>query len=437
MAPTKHSTFSASSSARLLACPGSYQRALDADDGIRRSSVYSAQGTLGHSLAEVCVQTGRDVIDYLGQSFTADGFSFTVDEEFAEAAQVYVDTLRALRGMGYVLALEIVVTPQVHWGGLAPLPIDLFGTCDCVAYNPATKHLMIVDLKFGAGVPVDVQGNTQTLYYASGAAHPSVLAPMCARAGVAFNGVDKVETIIVQPRAYHRDGPVRSATYTYDEVVDWARITLYLGVERALNDKGRTLDAGKHCRFCPVLAHCAKPKDTAVEAARAAFLGAPVENLPDPEQAAQQSGGLVSALPANQLSDDDLAAILDKIETIQPWLKAVRELALARAEAGRDIPGWKAVPKRALRVWDVDADKLREEMDRLGVPPETYLETALRSPAQVEKRMGRKHYAQHAAQFVTRQSSGLTLAPEGDPRRRTVARLTGADVFGPKSAGTP
>ena len=28
------------------------------------------------------------------------------------------------------------------------------------------------------------------------------------------------------------------------------------GVKKAIEDKGRTLAVGEHCRFCPALAHC-------------------------------------------------------------------------------------------------------------------------------------------------------------------------------------
>jgi len=421
MAPTKHSTFAASSSARLLACPGSFQLSADVDDGQRHSTVFSAEGTLAHSISEVCITTGKNASDFLGLTMRADGFEFTVDEDFAEAVQVYVDTVRGLQAMGYVIVLERRVSPQVHWDGLPPLDIDLFGTADCVAYRPDTQHLMVVDLKFGRGVPVNVQGNTQLLYYGAGVAHPDSLAPFCAQAGLVFSGVKDVDLVIVQPRAFHRDGPVRRASYTYAEVRDWSRTVLYSGVERAMADNGKTLRAGDHCRWCPALPHCTKPRDTAFQAARQAFMNTPIANIPAPTDPG-------AALPDKQLSDQALGDLLDKIEIITPWLKAVKELALERAKAQRTIPGHKLVPKRKRRMWADDPDVIMETLEHEGLPPDKFARLSVLSPAQVQKNLGKKLYDQHVAPHVVKQSSGLTLASEGDPRER-IKRRSGRDAF--------
>lgn len=433
MAPTKHASFSASSSARLLACPGSFTLGQAADDGTRKSSVYSAEGTLAHSLCEVCVFTGKDPGDFLGRTMTADGFTFTIDETHVEAMNVYVDTLRGLKAMGYVLSLENRVTPQVHWEGLETLmeapgePIELFGTADCIAYHPGNKDLIIADLKFGAGIPVEASGNTQFLYYGAGAAHPSVLEGICSAAGVGFAGVQNITLLVVQPRAFHPAGPVRRATYTYEEVREWARTTLYYGVEKALSDGGNTLADGTHCRFCPVLPHCEKPRETAFNTARAAFMNAPLENIPAPNEPG-------AALPDVQLSDAKLGELLDKITIIKPWLDAVQKLALDRAEANRDVPGWKLVPKRAMRRWaDDDADAMQETikqvMDADGQDMNRILSTKLLTPAQVEAKLGKPTYNRLIAPHVVKNSSGNTIAPEGDPRQR-IKQRSGAEAFG-------
>lgn len=426
MPPTTHSNFSASSSARLLACPASYRLSLEADDGTRRSTVFSAEGTLAHSLSEACAFTGRDPHSFVGDTKTADGFSFTIDDEFADAVQVYVDVLSGLRAVGYVMALEQRVTPQVHWDGLEALDVELFGTADCIAYHHEHKALVVADLKFGKGVPVEVEGNTQLLYYASGAAHDSILKDICAKTGADYNGVENVTLVVVQPRAFHRDGPVRRVSYTMAEVVEWARGPLHHGVQRALEDDGTTLVDGKHCRFCPVLPHCDKPQETAFETARAAFLNTPIENIPAPDEPG-------AALPDVHLSDDKLGELLDKIEIISPWLDAVKRLALDRAQANRDVPGWKLVPKRALRRWaDEPAEimpELEKNLEAAGRTLDEITETRLLTPAQAQKALGKKDYEELVAPLVVKNSSGVTLAPDGDPRAR-VQRRSAKEAFG-------
>ena len=424
MAPSKHSTFSASSAARLLACPGSYDLGLRADDGTRKSSVYSAEGTLAHAMAEACIYSGQDVVSFLGQSRTADGFTYTVDDEFAEFTQTYVDYVRALRAMGFAVMLETRVSPQVQWEGLPKQDVDLFGTADCIAYHPDMKTLVIGDLKYGRGVPVEVAGNAQLLYYASGAAHENVLRALCDASGVTFNGLDHVTITVIQPRAPHRDGPVRRAEYSPDFVREWARTTLYDGVKAALADKGQTLSAGDHCRFCPVLPHCAEPRRVSFEAAQQAFRNTPVENFPAPDEPG-------AALPDVHLTDKLLGEILDKIEIVEPWLAAVRRLGQERLEAGRSIDGWKLVPKRALRRWaGADDDEVIATLSATGMHADQFTTVKPLTPAQVEKRVGKKEYAATIAPHVVKTSSGMTLASEGDPRIRLRANRSPQEAFG-------
>lgn len=424
MTPTAHSTFSASSSARLLACPGAYDLSRRVDDGTRKSSVFSAEGTLAHAVAEACIHAGCEAADFIGQTRTADGFEFRVDDEFAEFVQTYVDYVRGLRAMGFAVMLEARVRPAVQWDGLKSLPADLFGTADCVAYHPDMKVLAVGDLKFGRGVPVEVEGNSQLLYYAAGASHEQVLKPLCAAAGAPFKGVDTVTLTVIQPRAPHRDGPIRRHAYTTGEVRTWARTTLYEGVKRALADGGKTLRAGSWCRFCPVLPHCEAPRRLSFDTAQAAFMNTPIENFPAPTDPG-------AALPDVHLSNKMLGNLLDKIEVIEPWLAAVRRLGQERLEAGQSIDGWKLVPKRALRRWaGADEDETLQVLANTGLDPDDYSTTKPLTPAQVERRVGKRAYESIVAPHVVKASSGNTLACEGDPRTRISAARTAQAAFG-------
>ena len=85
------------------------------------------------------------------------------------------------------------------------------GTADAVLYFPETRTMEVVDLKGGKGIIVEVEGNTQTRVYALGA----VLA--CAGLPVAT-----IKSTIIQPRAPHKDGRIRSEEITVMEAIDWA-----------------------------------------------------------------------------------------------------------------------------------------------------------------------------------------------------------------------
>lgn len=416
MPPSLHSKFSASASARLLACPGSYELGIRADDGSRRSTIFSAEGTLAHAIGEVCVSTGKEPHDFIGETRQADGFEFTINGEFADHVSVYVDFIRGLRAMGFVVMLEQQVDPSIQWKGIKPgLPVNLFGTGDCIAYNPATRELVIGDLKFGAGVPVDALGNTQLRYYGSGACHPDVLVPLCKALGVPFNGVDTVTLTIVQPRAFHKDGPIRRETLTPNDLQDWTLNVLHPGVALALSDGGQTTCAGTWCRFCPVLAHCDKPRDLSFETAQAAFRNTPIHEIPVP-------GATGDNLPDVHLTDAQLGDLLDKVIIFEPWLKALRELAHVRMTAGRAVPGHKLVNKRATRKWADKPEEMGAILTGAGLASTEFQETQLLTPAQVEREIGKKEYAARVAPHVVKTSSGTSIAVEGDPRSRVERR---------------
>lgn len=417
MAPTNHSAFSASASSRLLACPGSYALALKVDEEnghARRSSIFSAEGTLAHALSEACLHAGLDPSHFLGETRTADGFDFDVDEEMVEAVRTYVDYVRGLKVMGYDVMLEVRVSPSGLWDGLVQQNVELFGTSDVVAYNAQTRDLRIVDLKFGRGVPVEAKDNSQLLYYAGGAL-----------AHLRGQGHDPrtVTTTIIQPRAPHPAGPIRWHEYPAADVIEWARTTLYDGVKRALADNGQTLFAGKHCRFCPVAPHCETLKALSFQTAKDAFLAAPPQNIP-------ASAPAHAVMPQITLTDAALGELLDKIEVIGPWIDAVKRLALERLEAGQTVPGWKLVPKRPTRKWaDPDDDQVMNDLAAAGVDVDAISARRLLTPAQAEKKLGKKRYDAELAPFVVKTSSGVNLAPEVDPRS-VAARQTAQQAFG-------
>jgi hypothetical protein len=387
-------------------------------------------------MAEASIQTGRDPYTFVGQTLSADGFAYDVDDEFAEAVDTYVSFVSSLRALGYIVVLERRVNPQVHWAGLTPQQIELFGTADCIAYHPGSRSLLVGDLKFGRGVAVEAGGNTQLRYYGAGAAHEDVLRPLCREAGVAYNGVQTVDLVIIQPRAIHRDGPVRHDHTTMAELRTWARTVLYDGVAAALADNGVTLSAGSHCRFCPALVACEKPKEVALEVAIAAFANATPENVPMDLLPAEPAKGDPNVPEALALSDDELAALLDKITVMEAWVRAIQREAHARADAGRAITGWKLVNKRALRAWGADDDaEVMDAMARAGLNEDEYSKLKPFTPAQVERRVGAKVYAAAVAPHVVKRSSGTTLASEGDPRNRIAATRSAQEAFGLAALG--
>jgi hypothetical protein len=155
---------------------------------------------------------------------------------------------------------------------------------------------------------------------------------------------------------------------------------------------------GEWCRFCPAAGACPALRERALTTAQIEFGDTPLPSPPEP-----------ASLPAAQVG-----RLLAASDLVELWIRALRAHAHAELEAGRAMPGWKLVPKRATRRWR-DEEQAVVDLQALGVPEDELIARKLKSPAQVEKLLGsgRKH---EIADLVVAESGGTTLAPQTDPR---------------------
>jgi hypothetical protein len=116
---------------------------------------------------------------------------------------------------------------------------------------------MVTDLKYGAGVAVEVEENSQLLYYAVG------LAEMYSWS------FEKAILVIDQPRAYHSKGPYRE-WIVGKERVKKAHEELKHAVERC-EKPNAPLYAGEHCQWCRAISICPEFKNQKKRMAQEAF----------------------------------------------------------------------------------------------------------------------------------------------------------------------
>lgn len=395
-----HATWSASASDRLWACPGSLALTAGLPD---KESEAAAWGTACHQVSEKCLRGGKDAVDFLGTTEKTKAHSFAVDEEMAETAQVYVDYVRG-QVFKIMDARSFVFYEQKFSLAKINPPFDAGGTGDAVILDAGRKTIEIVDLKGGRGVVVEAVGNKQLRTYALGA--------------VLANPGDwrTVRVTIVQPRAPHPDGRIRSEEFDVIDLFDWT-VDLQeamLRAKRAVDcdvpeEFYDFLEAGDHCIFCKAKATCPALQQTALAEAHTYF---------------KPEGGMAQPPAPQTLTMEQMVRVLDHADMIQNWLNAVRAYAQDQAEMGVDVAAGDSVyvltPKRATRKWrdETDVDAICKATGRDA--GEFFNEPKLMSPAQVEKVVGKKGFAA-LSDLVVAESSGFNLTRSDKTTRGAVA----------------
>jgi hypothetical protein len=370
--PSSHSRLSPSGAERWLACPGSLKLEAKANT----SSIYAAEGTCAHSLCEECFYLGEDPMKFVGQVRNVDGYDIEITEEMAESVTVYLSEIEA----------NPLFTPELEQR-LESETIEGFGgTIDC--FIPATFH--IIDFKYGSGIPVDVEWNKQLACYAL-----LVIEKF-------NNGVLRdVITTIVQPRADHPDGPVR----TWVATADWLQ-AVKAGVEEVASGSSEVIKAGDHCRWCPAKANCPELHQLTIRVAQNGFN--------------DDSGALI----AEKLTPETAAEILNKRKAIEEFLGAVEDWAHATMEKGIEVPGYKLVDKYGNRRYSVDEATVLKRCRASGLGKKKIYKSVLISPAQLEK-LGGKDLVEP---LVERYHVGTKVVPLS-ARGEAVIRLTATEEF--------
>jgi hypothetical protein len=378
--PSSHAELSASSAERWMTCPGSVALSRGLPNN---SSAFAAQGTAAHYIAAEAQRAGgwfrgeytlgAARLSFLGGTALVEGHEVSLDEELIEAVEEYLEDCKADAQPGD----EVFVEQSFH-AALVKLHPSLGGSADRVRWRPSTRQLRVTDYKHGAGVPVDVDDNRQLKYYALGAllTNPD------------FNA-EEVELRIAQPRCDHEQGRFRSYKFPAFDLLDFAA-DIIQAAKRTEEFGADLVPSKKACKWCPALA---ANKCPAVEADHHALI---------------QSDFGVSD-PTNY-SKEQIAEFLEKAPLMEARISAIKEFAYAAACRGEDIPGFKLVDKRATRKW---ADEAAVE-SALAQVEEAHT-VKLKSPAQIEKLVGKKKFKE-LEPLVVKQSSGHALVPVSDPR---------------------
>ena len=347
-----------STAKRVINCPGSV--ALVAEMPPQPSSSYAEEGTLLHD----------EISKFLGD----------LEYRFTCSQDLIVDKLKpALDLLDEVdpdKTMEYEVETRVGFGDLLP---GVFGSTDLM--GRIGDKAIILDWKFGAGVPVPAEENEQLMFYAAAAMRTP-------EAQWVFDGATEVELIIIQPPA------IKRWTTTIKRIKDFEQ-TLVKAVKIA-QQPDAPLKHGDHCRWC-----AAKPTCPIITGA--------VDRA--------------VAMKMEKIDVDKIGAYLHNADLLEDWIKDLRSLAEEMMKKGKPVTGWKMVPKRATRSWANEANAKAALL--VSLKESEVIESKMVSPAAAEKLLKAQKLKLPDGLTVSI-SSGTTIAPESDPRPAVV--LIGAQL---------
>ncbi len=368
----KHSIVGASSCYRWWECPGSVNL-LNSIPDTREPSIYAEEGTAAHMLGEECIKKQENPLDHVGEIIeTPEGSEILVTEEMAKAVKAYVDSIEyEITRFGTnrsFLRLEEKFELDIK---------GAFGTNDALLHIPFDT-IKLWDYKHGKGVVVDVEGNKQLLYYALGALKGR-------------GDVSGVEIIIVQPRAYHPDGPVRRANYTIKQLQCFES-DLKEAISRT-RQPNASLHAGDWCKFCDAKGQCPEIKKEVVKLAQMEF-----------DEIGARPVSVKSLSLANRID------IHKKSSLIFDFLKEVSESLKHEALSGTEIPGHKLVKSKTNRKWCSETRVITALRDKYG--DDLFAPQKLKTPAQMEKVVDKET----VGKFTVYPEGKTLLVDDTDPR---------------------
>ena len=364
--------FSASSSVKFLNCPGSVTLEKQFPN---KETDSTKEGTLAHSIAELKLR--KKFTEPMPQrTFNTRMNKLKKDPVYQEEMQGYTDVYVEYieeKALSFDKTPFVAVEKRVMYDNYAP---GGFGTSDCILICNDT--LCVIDFKYGKGVPVSAEFNSQGMLYALGAINAySMLFP-----------IKTVVIAIVQPRL----DSISEFVISREDLEKWGDEVVKPACQKILNGDteckpGYWCDKG----FCRARPLCRKQTK---------------------EYTALDDFG--EALPP-LLSDKEVGQILKKAQGLKKWVSKLEEYALAAILAGKEIPGWKAVEGRSNRTF-TDTDKAIDHLVKNGFEKDLLYERKPLSLTAMEKTVGKSDFAKLMADYIVKPKGKPTLAEADDKR---------------------
>ncbi len=381
----KHSVYGPSGSKRWMSCPASIQMEAQMP---RQPEVYNfpaEEGTAAHELGEYALREELRAESCIGKTFN----EFEVDQEMANQVQKYVSYVEGECTWDSTLIIEARVK-------MDHIEKDMFGTADAVIFSKDT--IEVIDLKYGRGIVVEPEHNSQLMLYACG-----TLRYLATERDIRFTDDQTIKLTIFQPRAPHKDGPVRSWFCTVAQLKDFQRLVIRAVIQSKEERPpfGPTEDGCRWCRAAPICTAFAKHNLEQLQLDFAEFA--------TPSREFKQN-----LLSLNSMDDTQVANILKHSKAITQWLKTLADHAVSELSQGKIVPGFKLVYGRSIRKWE-NSDMARDRLLEYGVDNNRMHVSKFLTAPQMEKELRPEEW-DIIKDLVVKPQGKITLAPESDGR---------------------
>lgn len=357
-----HALLSPSSSSRWISCPPSARLCESIEE---ETSSFAQEGTDAHALCEYKLNKalGNEAEDPRPElEFYNEEMESCADEYALYVMQIYHQMKDD--GADPLIAIEA----KLDISSYVP---ECSGTGDCIIVSDGKLH--IIDFKYGRGVLVEAEHNTQMMLYALGAL------------GM-FSSLYEIEDIamtIFQPRLSN----ISTFEMKREDLENWANQVLKEKAQLAFEGGGEFC-SGSHCRFCKVRSTCRERANANLSLARYEFAIPPL------------------------LDDTEISAILIQAEELASWVADLRGYAFSVLIGGGYIDGFKLVEGRSVRTY-TDEEAVAKAVKEAGFDP--YEHKVLGITAMMAL-LGKSRFNELLTPFVFKPRGKPTMAPSSDKR---------------------
>ena len=359
---SKHAFLSPSGSHRWLNCTPSAMLESEFPGG---SSSAAEEGTAAHEFCEHKLKKAlrrrskRPVSDYDSdemQEYT-DSYVDYVLEQLEVAKQTCKDPM-------------VLIEQKVDFSEYVP---DGYGTADCIIV--ADDTMQIIDFKYGLGVLVDAEQNTQLMCYSIGALN-------------LFDSLYDIKQVtmhIFQPRREN----VQNWTIPVDELKAWAENELKPKAQMALNGEGE-YNPGEWCQFCKAAVRCRARAEEKLRLAQQEFKMPPL------------------------LTDSEIEEVLTILPDLTKWADGILAYATdAAVNHGKEWNGFKVVEGRSVRKYK-DEELVAQAAKDHGYT-DIYRQSLI-TMTEMQKLMGKKQFDQILGDLIVKPQGKPNLVPVTDKR---------------------